>query len=114
MKELGVQGEEIASTYLTRLGYKILKKNYRCPVGEIDVIAQDKKTIVFVEVKTRTSTKFILPYESVNIRKQKKIREVAQWYLQDQNVLDSEVRFDVVSIVIQKNGPIIEHLREAF
>ncbi|MCS7258016.1 MAG: YraN family protein [candidate division WOR-3 bacterium] len=114
MKKLGLIGEQLAIDYLKSLGYKILAKNYRCPIGEIDIIAQDQDVIVFVEVKTRKSDAVACPYESVGQHKQQKIKEVAQWYLEETSSENCETRFDVLSIVMKSPNPDIEHFREAF
>ncbi len=114
MRELGTIGERLAMEYLKAQGYKILEKNYRCSVGEVDIIAQDQDTIVFVEVKTRRNTFIAAPYESVGKHKQKKILEVAQCYLEEKDLVNHEIRFDVLSIVMRGATHQIEHLREAF
>ena len=80
-KITGFKGERQAVIYLTKLGYSILKNNYTTKLGEIDIIAKDKQTIVFVEVKTRLTTEFGLPREAVTSYKQNKIRLVATEYL---------------------------------
>ena len=97
-KCLGRIGEEVAATYLQIKGYAILAKNFTVKIGEIDLIAKDKGVLVFVEVKTRRSLQFGNPAEAVNYYKQKKIIKVAQWYLQQKNMLDQPCRFDVVEV----------------
>ncbi|HKM40245.1 MAG TPA: YraN family protein, partial [bacterium] len=81
-KTVGKQGEEFAQRYLARLGYRIIERNFSCPIGEIDLIAQDGNTLVFIEVKTRSSLRFGLPEEAVTRTKQQKLRNVASYYLQ--------------------------------
>ncbi|MCX8015284.1 MAG: YraN family protein, partial [candidate division WOR-3 bacterium] len=80
VNQLGQAGEKIAIKYLKKQGYKILAQNYRCPIGEIDIIAQDKEAIVFVEVKTRQSDYLTKPFESVGQKKQEKLRSLAEYY----------------------------------
>ena len=110
MNRLGVLGEKQAKDFLIKNKYKIIKTNYTCPVGEIDIIAKQKDVIVFVEVKTRTSAKFGLPRESVTPFKQNKIRSVATCYLKENMLLNSPVRFDVIDI-LEGN---ITHIPNAF
>ena len=110
MNSLGVLGEKQAKNFLIKNKYKILKTNYTCPVGEIDIVAKQKDVIVFVEVKTRTSTQFGLPRESVTPFKQNKIRRVATCYLKENMLLNSPVRFDVIDI-LEGN---ITHITNAF
>ncbi|MCX8014420.1 MAG: YraN family protein [candidate division WOR-3 bacterium] len=114
MKKLGQVGEELAVKYLKSIGLKILAQNYRCHLGEIDIIAQDKNTIVFVEVKTRKSNLIVQPFESVGYKKQMKIKSLAEYYLQENNILNYEARFDVLSIVKKNNETLIEYLPNAF
>ena len=94
----GKMGEGISVEYLKRLKYKILDTNYRCKIGEIDIVAKDRSTIVFVEVKTRQNNEYGHPSESVTYHKQKKISKVALYYLQSHKLFDYNVRFDVVEI----------------
>ena len=108
---LGKQGEELAAAYLQAKGFVIVKQNYRKKVGEIDIIAQEGTTLVFVEVKTRTSLQFGQPYEAITHKKQKQLRRVAEDYLARNNKLDVIVRFDVISILMRgTKPPTIEHL----
>ena len=110
MNNLGVLGEELAKNYLKNKKYKILECNYTTPIGEIDIVAKHKNTIVFVEVKTRANTKFGLPRESVTPFKQSKIKQVATLYLKQNNALNIAVRFDVIDIL---NGE-VTHIENAF
>jgi len=96
--------------YLEKQGMKILQRNFRCRMGELDLIAQEGECLVFVEVKYRTSNRYGSPLEAVNARKQSTIRKVAQYYLLGRKWLDCPVRFDVVGIC----GDQIEHIRNAF
>ena len=107
---MGRAGEKRAVEFLKKNGFKILKKNYNTPFGEIDIIAQDKGAIVFIEVKTRTSADYGLPCEAVDKRKQEKYYKTATYYLQREKKMDSECRFDVVEIENEK----INHIFNAF
>ena len=98
---LGVGGEVKAVKFLKKSGYKILEKNYKNKLGEIDVICYNKAIdeIVFVEVKSRNSTEFGLPCEAVNFHKQNKIKMVANLYLLQKHKLESKSRFDVIEVL---------------
>jgi len=112
---LGQWGEEQAAQFLRKQGLKILARNYRTPVGEIDIIASSKHELLFVEVKTRRGTGFGLPQEAVGLRKQQQIIRTAQWYLKQENIGRLQPRFDVVAILCQSDGKItIQHLPNAF
>ncbi len=112
---LGRIGEDLAAAHLQKAGYKILARNYRQKCGEIDIIALDRGTLVFVEVKTRKSLSFGLPFEAVTEKKQKQIGRVAQDYLCRNNLFNRPARFDVVSVVIKEGQePGIQLLVDAF
>jgi putative endonuclease len=111
---LGERGENIAARHLRDLGYKIITRNYRCPLGEIDIIARDKETLVFVEVKTRTEDN-PTPEEQVNATKQHQLTKAAKIYLGRYGVPQPPARFDVVAVVWPENqNPIIRHTKSAF
>jgi putative endonuclease len=107
--KIGEQGEVLASKYLTEKGYNIVDKNWRYQKAEVDIIAINKETLVIIEVKTRTSSIFAKPEEAVSQKKQNLLIEAANAYL-EQNNLDLEVRFDIVSIVKTD----ITHIIDAF
>ncbi len=106
----GVLGEQIALDYLKKKKYKILDRNVKGFAGEIDIVAQQGSTIVFVEVKSRSSAGFGLPREAVTDKKQHKIRYAAIEYLKKKKLLSSPVRFDVIEILDEK----INHLENCF
>lgn len=113
--DLGKAGEEVALKYLKRKKFKIIKKGFRLYKGEIDVIAYDRKTLVFIEVKTRRSRSFGLPEESVTTAKQRKIKKIAQGFMAFNNLENVECRFDVISLILKKNdGYFIRHFKDAF
>lgn len=95
---LGRWGERLAARHLRRAGYRILARGFRCPMGEIDVIAQREQQIVFVEVKTRSSTTHGQPWEAVDARKQRKIVKTAVFFLKRRALVDVAVQFDVIAI----------------
>ena len=96
-KKIGDYGEDIASRYLSRHGYKIIDRNYRTRFFEIDIVAYDGDCLCFVEVKTRNRSDFGLPCEAVDYRKRQKITRGALHYMANNNV-DAPVRFDVVEV----------------
>lgn len=113
--ELGKSGEEVATHYLRRKKYKIVATGFRLFRGEIDIIAYDKKTLVFVEVKTRRNRDFGLPEESVTPSKQQQIRKIAQGFLALNKIHNVECRFDVLSLIKnEKNEYKIYHIKNAF
>jgi len=115
-KLLGDRGERAAVKYLKQQGFRIVARQYRNIYGEVDIIAQDGKTTVFVEVKTRTSTNDGQPFEAVDTRKQEKITRIALAWLKQYDRLEQPARFDVVSILWpdDKGEPQIQHFRNAF
>ncbi|MCK5312928.1 MAG: YraN family protein [Desulfobacteraceae bacterium] len=99
----GNLGEDAASAHLRDEGFSILDRNYRIKSAEIDIIAKDKDTIAFIEVKTRKTLKKGFPAESVNFAKQKKIISAALYYIRENNLNNVRLRFDVIE-VFEKNG----------
>lgn len=104
-------GEELAVKYLKRKHYKVLKRNWRTKIGEIDILARDRDTIVVVEVKTKTNPSFGHPAEMVNYYKQKKLLQLAR--LTQKLYPESNIRIDVVSVDLSIESPIIEHYENA-
>jgi putative endonuclease len=113
-KRLGFDGEDLAAAALKKQGYKILDRNYITPLGEIDLIARQGKTLVIIEVKTRKSTRFGSPQEAVSVDKQNKLRRLAEYYLKDKRLTNAAVRFDVVAILLADKGPKVEIIPNAF
>ena len=112
--KFGAQSENLAVWYLKKNGYKIIEQNYRNQIGEIDIIAQEKKTIVFVEVKSRRSIRHGSPKWAVTPKKQRKISMVALHYLKTTGQTDAKARFDVVAIISNRDEPRIEIVKNAF
>lgn len=106
----GLVGENVATQYLKKQKYKILERNYKNQIGEIDIIAKDKKVLVFVEVKARTSEMFGRPCEAVDFKKQQKIHSVASVYLKEHKLEDAEFRFDVIEVL----GDEVNHIKDCF
>jgi len=113
-QELGAAGERIAERFLRRKGYVILERNFRCPTGEIDLVALDGKTVVFVEVKTRTQSALGTPFEAIDTHKQRQLRRAAQYYLVRHRLTERFARFDVVGVLWESDPPHCELLRDAF
>lgn len=106
----GAQGEAEARAYLERKGAKILEMNWRRPTGEIDIIARQGKTLVFVEVKRRASLRFGRPAEAVDRAKQAHILRTAALYVQESGLTDAPLRFDVIEVLPDE----IRHIEAAF
>jgi putative endonuclease len=111
---LGRWGEEEAVRFLRRLGMTIVERNLRTPVGEIDIVARQGKTLVFVEVKTRRSDAFGTPQEAVGPTKQRQIIRTALWYMGDGKGRGMQPRFDVVAVRPEPQGARVEHIVNAF
>ncbi len=111
---LGKMGEDLAAAHLKAMKYKILERNYRCPQGEMDIIARDKGSLVFIEVKTRSTKDFGSPAAAVNERKQRQLSRVALMYLNQKKVKDGPARFDVVAVDLSGPQPGIEVIQNAF
>lgn len=102
-RKLGNRGEKIAAKFLRKQGYQIIEKNYRSRLGEIDIVAKEGESIVFVEVKTRCSTDFGLPEEALSYDKRRRLSKLALGYLAHRRIKDTNCRFDVVSILMDNN-----------
>ena len=111
--KLGEKGEGLAVTYLRKKGYKIITRNYKTRIGEIDIIAMEEDTLVFVEVKTRESIAYGKPFEAVDYFKKRKIANVAMLYLKQLKEVPP-CRFDVVSIYYEEGNPECALIRDAF
>lgn len=103
-RQLGRRGEELASAYLQQQGYLILARNWRCPAGEIDIVAREGEFLAFVEVRTRRGDRLGTPEESITPAKQAKLVELAQTYLQEACLLEQSWRIDVVAIEMDRQG----------
>ena len=113
--QLGQIGEKTAVAFLERHGFHVLQRNFRNKLGEIDIVAKDGDTICFIEVKTRKTDAFGSPLESVTTAKQRKIIHVALSYLKVQGRDETNVRFDVVSVILgDEEGPQVEIIKNAF
>lgn len=112
---LGASGEETAANFLKENGYKIIVRNYKTKLGEIDIIAKDKDTFAFIEVKTRRSNRFGSSLEAISKVKQRQISKAALNFIRKNNLLDKKARFDVVSVIYSANDKCgLELIKNAF
>jgi len=113
---LGLLGEELASRYLEGLGYTILERNYRCPYGELDLIARKGDWLAFVEVRTRRSLDLGAPEESLTRTKMERLKRTALYYISLNPGLPRNWRFDVVALELDRRGGVtrLEHIENAF
>ena len=111
---LGAEGERAAEKFLRRQRYAILARNYRCYAGEVDLIALDRSTVVFIEVKTRTQPGFGSPLEAVDRRKQRQIQRAAQQYIKENRLHERNARFDVVGVWWDNGSVQCELVQNAF
>ena len=112
---LGNRGERLAVRHLKKLGYRILARQSRNRIGEIDIVALDGATIVFVEVKTRSSQAAGHPAEAVTFAKQQQMTRVALTWLKSRGMLERRARFDVIAITwAEGRAPVVEHFQNAF
>lgn len=114
-KRLGERGEDAAASYLERSGMTVVERNWRCAVGEIDIVALDEETLVLCEVKTRRNTSKGTPEDAVTPAKQRRYARLAAAYIQHAGIEEPLVRFDVVSLlVISDDRALLRHHRAAF
>ena len=114
-RAVGARGERLARRLLWRQGYRILHTNYRTCLGEIDIVATEGDTLVFVEVRTRTTTAMGTPEESVGQDKRKRLERLAAQYILEQRLRDPAYRLDMVSVMLPKDGKVeVKLLRNAF
>jgi len=112
--KLGIAGEEAALKFLKKNNFRIVEQGFCFLRGEIDIIAYDRKTLVFLEVKSRRSHKFGFPEEALTPAKQKQLRKVALGYCSLHNIQDVECRFDVISLSYDEKGYSVSHIKNAF
>jgi len=110
----GKRGEELAVAYLAEAGYRIVDRNYRCVFGEIDIVAEEGETLVFIEVKSRRSEAYGDPQLAVGREKQKRISRIAMHYLEEKRLRHRPARFDVVAVKLLPADHQIELIRNAF
>lgn len=113
-KRLGDLGEETAARHLRAAGYRIVERNYRCHLGEIDCVAVKNDVLVFLEVKSRTSGQYGGPLEAVDSRKRRRMTRLARYYAMQKGVHDALQRFDVVAVWFEGGEPRVEIYENAF
>ena len=105
-RDTGILGEKLARDFLKKCGYRIQETNYRCPDGEIDIVAEHRGFLSFIEVRTKKSHKFGTPEESITPAKKERLRTVAYHYRQTHDNLPSAWRIDVLAIELKQNGEV--------
>ncbi len=114
-KPLGRLGEDAACEALKRSGYRIVQRNYRCPLGEVDLIARQGKTLVFVEVKSQSAGSRIPGKDRVSKQKQRRLCQLAQFYMKEKRLQGISARFDVAEVRFREGGqPLVEIIPNAF
>ena len=113
-QQFGIDGEKEAAQFLKKSGFKILVPRYRCRFGEVDLVARERETLVFVEVKTRRSRDFGEPAQAVTLKKQQHISRVALDYLRQLKNPKIPVRFDIVEVISSGEDTECQHIRDAF
>lgn len=114
-QKIGKAGEDAAARHIQKSGMKVLARNYRAGKGEIDLVALDGETLVFIEVKTRTGTAYGTAGEAVGYRKQQMVIRTAQYFIAQRKLYDSAVRFDVAEVYSEQgNGYRVQYIRDAF
>lgn len=108
----GIEGENLATKYLINSEYKIIKRNFSCKQGEIDIIAQKDDEIIFVEVKTRRNKKYGEPIDAVTELKKNHLKKAIEYYLYINNLQDSFIRIDVIEIYQKGNSFLLHHIKQ--
>jgi putative endonuclease len=111
--DLGRRGEAAAAERYRAAGYRVIARNWRCPLGELDLVVARGSTLVFCEVKTRRGTALGGPYEAVGWQKQRKLQRLAEAFMASSRVAPDAVRFDVASVSVDRDGRLAIHLFEA-
>ncbi len=110
-RRVGMAGEQAARVYLENKGYEIIETNYRCTIGEIDIIAREGKTLVFVEVRTKTGTAYGRPEESIDLRKARQLRRLVFFYLQQKKLNSTSCRLDLIAVMLDKKEMAAQELK---
>ncbi|CAB4535666.1 MAG: YraN family protein [Actinobacteria bacterium] len=111
---LGLYGERVAGQYLQSLGYEFIERNWRCPIGEIDLIMRDDSRYVFVEVKTRNGLGFGSPLEAITEIKLGRLRKLVNAWCASRQLTGIDVRIDAVSVLVSRGKVELEHLKQVF
>lgn len=112
---LGVKGESQAADYLSKNAFRIIHRNYRCKIGEIDIIAEKGEFLVFIEVKTRSARSNVNPLISITSKKRNKLRQLAEFYISKYGEYQKQPRLDVIAVTFSNDGNFyLEHIENAF
>lgn len=111
--KFGQWGEEKAACYLNENGYNIIEKNFRCRMGEIDIVAEKNGVICFIEVKTRNNEKYGSPAEAVTECKKRHLARTAQYYMMLRKFEERDARIDIIEIIMRGKDPVISHIENA-
>lgn len=114
LRQVGDAGEDLAAAALKKQGYRIIERNFSCPLGEVDLIARQGDFLVFVEVKTRRGASFGGAAEAVHPAKQAKLMRLAEYYMNEKRLKEAKVRFDVVAVNWEGETPRVEIIQDAF
>ena len=112
--DLGKTGEDLALQEIERLGYRCIARNYRCALGEVDLVAADGDTLVFIEIKTRRGKSLAYAKEAVTLRKRRQLSKVALAYMKANRCPDAKARFEVVAVNLSGGVSRIEVVKDAF
>lgn len=113
--ELGRRGETIAAEFLLRAGMVVVERNWRCPLGEIDVVARDGDELAFVEVKTRSGLGYGHPFEAITVQKLSRLRRLAAAWCEAHDDRAASIRIDAIAVIAPAGRvPVVEHLRRVF
>lgn len=113
-KTFGYLGEKKAREYLIKKNYTILDSNFRCSIGEIDIVASDDEYIIFIEVKTRSSSYCGYPYEAVDVRKRSRYVRLATYYIVNNKLQGNNFRFDIIELIYNNSKWYLNHIINAF
>ncbi len=113
-RSLGTAGEDAAAAWYTRQGYEVVARNWRCRLGELDLVARRGRTVVFCEVKTRRTDAFGDPAEAVRYAKQARLKRLAAMWLGQRRPGSVDIRFDVLSVIVRRGRTYVRHIPDAF
>jgi putative endonuclease len=113
-QQQGEEGESLAAEYFAERGYRVLERNYKSQLGELDLVAEKGLQLVFVEVRSRSYVSFGYPEETISRAKRRKLSLVALHYVVSRRLTERVIRFDVLAVIPTRSGPRVEHIEDAF